>query len=124
MKNKPLEFFLGIALIVVSVFMLLKNTYVTSFGFYSFRFGRYGVNTGAILIVLLIIAIVAAVAKPNKLTKAIVGVLLAAIVLSLILGIQMHLMGMTAIDVILIVGAGAVGIGLLLRSLIGSKEKK
>ena len=61
--KKTFEYGFGIVLILVSLFMLFKNTYVSSFGFYSF--GR--VNTGAILIVLLILSVIATVVKPSEL---------------------------------------------------------
>ena len=97
-NKKSFEYTFGIILVLVSLFMLFKNTYVSSFGFYSF--GR--VNTGAILIVLLILAVIAAVVKPNKITKSCIGIVLGLLVLSLILGIRMGFRGMTVIDIILI----------------------
>ena len=104
----------GVILILVSLFMLFKNTYVTSFGFYSF--GR--VNTGAILIVLLILAVIFAVVRPCKTAKVLIGVLLAALVVSLLLGMRIGFVRMSVLDVLLMVVPLAIGIGLVLRGLL------
>ena len=111
--KKTFEYGFGIVLILVSLFMLFKNTYVSSFGFYSF--GR--VNTGAILIVLLILSVIATVVKPNKITKSCIGIILGLLVLSLILGIRMGFRGMTVIDIILILVPLAIGVGLVLKNI-------
>ena len=116
-NKKSLEYTFGIILVLVSLFMLFKNTYVSSFGFYSF--GR--VNTGAILIVLLILAVIAAVVKPNKITKSCIGIVLGLLVLSLILGIRMGFRGMTVIDIILILVPLAIGVGLILKNIFAKK---
>ena len=112
--KKGFTYIFGVILILVSLFMLLKNTYVSSFGFYSF--GR--VNTGAILIVLLILAVIFAVVKPCKASKVLIGAILAALVLSLILGMRIGFVRMSVLDVLLMVVPLAIGIGLVLRGLL------
>ena len=112
--KKGFTYIFGIILILVSLFMLFKNTYVTSFGFYSF--GR--VNTGAILIVLLILAVIFAVVKPSKFSKVLIGVILAGLVVSLLLGMRIGFMRMSVLDVLLMVVPLAVGVGLVLKGLL------
>ena len=112
--KKGLTYISGVILIAVSLFMIFKNTYVTSFGFYSF--GR--VNTGAILIVLLILAVIFAVVRPCAASKALIGVILAALVLSLILGMRIGFVRMSVLDVLLMVVPLAVGVGLVLKGLL------
>lgn len=116
-RKKGFEYIFGIILILVGLFMLFQNTYVTSFSFYSF--GR--VNTGAILIVLLVLAVIFAVVKPSKLSKILIGVLLAGLVVSLLLGMRMGFRFMSVSDVLLMLAPLAVGVGLVLRALL-SKE--
>ena len=112
--KRGFEYIFGIILILVSLFMIFKNTYVTSISFY--RFGP--VNTGAILIVLLILAVIFAVAKPSRLSKILIGAILAGLVLSLILGMQIGFRSMSVLDVILMILPLAVGAGLVLKNLL------
>ena len=115
MKHKRgFEYAFGVILILVGLFMLLKNTYVTTISFYCF--GR--VNTGAILIVLLVLAIVYAVVRPSPLSKILIGLDLAALVLSLILGTHIRFKPMSALDLILMLLPLAIGIGLVLKGLL------
>ena len=111
--KKGFTYLFGVILIAVSLFMLFKNTYVTSFGFYSF--GR--VNTGAILIVLLILAIIFAVVKPSTFSRVLIGVILAGLVLSLLLGMRIGFRPMSVLDMLLMVAPLAVGTGLVLKAL-------
>lgn len=114
-KKKGFEYIFGIILILVGLFMLFKNAYVTSFGFFSF--GR--VNTGAILIVLLVLAVILAVVRPSTWSKVLIGVLIAALVLSLILGMHIGFRYMSLSDVLLILAPLAAGIGLVLQGVFG-----
>lgn len=116
-RKKGFEYIFGVILILVGLFMLFKNTYVTTFAFYSF--GR--VNTGAILIVLLVLAVIYAVVRPSTLSRVIIGVLVAGLVISLLLGMHIGFRYMTLSDVLLILAPLAVGVGLVLRGIL-SKE--
>ena len=111
--KKGFEYTFGIILILVGLFMLFKNTYVTSFAFYSF--GR--VNTGAILIVLLVLAVIFAVVRPSTLSKVLIGVIVAGLDISVLLGMHIGFRYMTLSDVLLILAPLAAGIGLVLRGI-------
>ena len=111
--KKGFEYTFGIILILVGLFMLFKNTYVSTFGFYCF--GR--VNTGGILIVLLALAVIYAVVRPGTLSKVLIGVIVAALVVSLLLGMHIGFRYMTLSDVLLILAPLAAGIGLVLRGI-------
>ena len=113
-RNKGFEYIFGIILILVSLFMIFKNTYVTTFNFYSI--GR--VNTGAILIVLLILSVIFAVVKPSTVSKVLIAVVLFLMVLSLILETRIGFRHVSVLDVILMVVPLAVGIGLVLKNLL------
>lgn len=114
-KKKGFEYIFGVVLILVGLFMLFKNTYVTSFGFYSFGH----VNTGAILIVLLVLAVIFAIVRPSTWSKVLIGVIVAALVLSLLLGMRLGFYHMTLSDVLLILAPLAAGVGLVLRGIFG-----
>lgn len=110
-KKKGFEYIFGIILILVGLFMLFKNTYVTTFGFYSL--GR--INTGGVLIVLLVLAVIYAVVRPSVFSKVLIAVLVAGLVVSLLLGMHISFRYMTLSDVLLILAPLAAGIGLVLR---------
>ena len=112
--KRGFSYLFGILLMAVSLFMIFKNTYVSSFQFY--RFGR--VSTGAILIVLLILAVIFAVVRPGKLSAVLIGVTAAALVLSLLLSIRIAFVPMSVLDILLMVVPLAVGAGLVLKDLI------
>lgn len=113
-RKKGFSYTFGVILILVGLFMLFKNTYVSTFAFYTL--GR--VNTGAILIVLLVLAVIYAVVRPSTLSKVMIGVVLAGLVVSLLLGMRIGFHYMSLSDVLLILAPLAVGVGLVLRGLL------
>ncbi len=112
-RKKGFEFIFGGILILVGLFMLFKNAYVTSFGFYALG----SVNTGAILIILLVLAVIFAVVRPSTLARVLIGIIVAALVLSLLLGMRMGFRYMSLSDVLLMLAPLAAGIGLVLRAM-------
>lgn len=112
-QKKGFTYLFGGILILVGLFMLFKNTYVTSFGFYTLG----PVNTGAILIILLILAGIYAVVRPSKPAWILMGALVAALVLSLLLGMRIGFRYMSLSDVLLMLAPLAAGIGLVLRAI-------
>ena len=116
--KRGLTCFFGLILIAVGLFMLFNHTYVTTIRFY--RFGR--VSTGAILIILLIVDIIFAVARPSRISKILIGVILAAMVISLLLGMQIGFRSMTVLDVLLMLIPLAVGAGLVLKALLQKED--
>lgn len=111
MKNK-MTFLAGLICSIIGIVTFLMNVTISSWSFY--RFGK--INTGGILIVLLILAIIYLVAKRNKTGIILIASVLGLILLSLIMGIHMHINYMSAFNMILIVGLIAVGIGLIIKS--------
>ena len=117
--KRKLTCLLGLILIAVGLFLLFSHTYVTSIRFY--RFGK--VSTGAILIVLLVVDVIIAIAKPSRISKILIGVILAAMVISLLLGMQIGFRSMTVLDVLLMLIPLAVGAGLVLKALLEKEEE-
>ena len=115
---KKFTFWTGLVLIFVGLFLFLRNVSISSFRFY--RFGA--VNTGAILLVLLFIALVAMIVKWNKITLGLFIACLLGLILSVIMGIDVRIKYMSALDFILIGGTLFGGIGLTIKGLIDSKK--
>ncbi len=110
---------LGSVLILIGLFMLFKEVRVTSFGFW-----RIGVvNTSAIVLVLLLLSAIALVVKVNKITKGCLIASLCMLVLSLILGTNLHFTYMSLIDLLLIFIPIVIGLGLLIREFILDRNK-
>ena len=118
MNNKNNLRIVGIGLLLVSLFMLFKSARVYSFGFY--RFGN--VSTSGIILVLMILAGIALVVKPGKITKICLGVTIAMLVLSLILGTNIAFIGITVLDIILMLVPLVLGVGLIIRSYLIDKK--
>ena len=108
----------GWILVVIGLFMLFKMVRVSSFGFY--RIGR--MSTSAIVLVLLILSGIAMVVKKNKITTGCFILSLCFLVLSIILGTELHLAYATLVDVLLVFVPIVVGIGLIIRSKFAKKE--
>ena len=111
---------IGIGLILVRLFMLFKSARVSSFGFY--RFGN--ISTSGIILVLMILSGIALVVKPCMVTKIFMGLTVAMLVLSLILGTHIGFWGITVLDIILMLVPTVIGTGLLIKSFIPDKKDK
>lgn len=114
MRKKDTWMLTGVILIVFGVVIFFKNTQVYSWGFYRFN---NGISTGGILIALTLLDVVLFVATRNKITKILVPILIAMMILSIILGTHLHYYG-SLLDLFLILGPAAVGVGLVLRSML------
>jgi uncharacterized protein len=113
------NFFLGIALFIVGMYLLLKNIYVQqTFNFYSpfFRVGGAQFTSGMILIPFMI-----GVGILFFNYKSWIGMLLAAgslilLIIGVITSIQFTMAGMSAFDIIIIISCIAGGLGLFFSS--------
>ena len=119
MKKKDMLCLIGAALIAFGIFMFFKSTRVFSWGFY--RIGR--VSTGGILIALAVFDLVFLVATQHKATKILLPILIAMIVLSIILGTELHYYG-SLLDMFLMLVPAAVGAGLVLRGMLMKPESE
>ena len=102
----------GWILVVIGLFMLFKMVRVSSFGF--MRIGR--MSTSAIVLVLLVLSGIAMVVNKNKITTGCFILSLCFLVLSIILGTELHLAYTTLVDVLLVFIPIVVGVGLIIRS--------
>ena len=120
MKKKDKLMLIGAILIAFGVFIFFKSTRIYSWGFY--RIGNR-VSTGGILIALMLLDIVFLFATKHKITKILLPILIAMIVLSIVLGTELSFIG-SLLDLFLMLVPAAVGAGLVLRALMMKPEKK
>lgn len=113
-----LSFIGGIILTVFGIFLLLSNINVSSLSFC--RVG--GINSAPILIILLIISIVVSIVSDKKFWWVLVFADIVLIIVSVILGTRFSFKYMSAFDLVLMIGVFAVGLGLVLKGLIGSNK--
>ena len=111
---------IGWVLVVIGLFMLFKMVRVTSFGFY--RIGR--MSTSAIILVLLVLSAIAVIVKKNKITFGCLIMSLVLLVLSLILGTELHFMYVTLVDILLVLIPTIVGTALLIRCSFEDRKNK
>jgi hypothetical protein len=109
----------GVVLVGFGIFMFFKNTWISSWGFY--RIGNR-VSTGGILIALILMDLIFLVATRHKVTKILLPVLIAMIVLSIVLGSHLQFSG-SLLDMFLMLVPAAIGAGLLLRAMFLKTEK-
>ena len=119
MSKKDKLLLAGVALIAFGIFMFFKSTRIYSWGFY--RIGNT-VSTGGILIALVLLDLVFIVATRNKITKVLLPILIAMIVLSIVLGTHLSFVG-SLLDLFLMLVPAAVGAGLVLRAMFMKTEK-
>ncbi len=119
MKTREKNILIGTILIAFGLFMFFKSTSVYSWGFW--RLGP--ISTGGILIALLLLDVILLVATSAKVCKILIPVLAGLLVLSIILGTQLHFHG-TVIDLLLMLVPAAVGAGLVLKGAFTKKEKE
>ena len=111
-----LQFLLGIALTIIGVIIFLQNVVVSSFTLF-FRMGR--VNVGGILIVLIVVAFIAFIVKPNMLTGlSLIGLCIAFFV-CLVISLNVSIRYMTGLELALILGTIGVGVGFIIKGLLG-----
>ena len=118
MNKKDKLLLIGAILIAFGVFMFFKSTRIYSWGFY--RIGNR-VSTGGILIALTLFDIVFLFATKHKITKILLPILIAMIVLSIVLGTELYYHG-SVLDLFLMLVPAAVGAGLVLRAMMMRRQ--
>lgn len=102
----------GWILVIIGLFMLFKMVRVSSFGFY--RIG--GVNTAAIVLMLLIVSAIAVVVNRNRFTIGCFIACLCLLVISLVLGTNLYFGYVSLIDILLVFVPIIIGAGLIIKS--------
>ena len=121
--NPELELLIGIILVAAGLFMLSKRVIVHT-GWYMWRIGSFSLSSGTVIIPLLIGIIWYFYNPKSYIAKAIIGLSILFIVLSIIMSVSINFTATSMFDYVLILGMGAAGCGLLLKSHFGRKANK
>lgn len=115
-NNELLQFFIGVILLGVGLFMLSKRVMVHS-SWYVWRIGGFDLSSGTITIPLIIGIIWYFFNSKSIAPKIIITLSVIFIVVSIIMSVRIHFVTTSMFDYILILGMSAAGAGLLLKTL-------
>ena len=119
-KNELLQFFLGIILLGLGLFLLSKRVMVSS-SWYIWRIGSFDLSSGLVTVPL-IIGIIWYFCNPKSIVpKIIITLGVIFIVVTIIMSIRIYFVTTSMYEYILIVGMAAAGAGLLLKTLFKKK---
>lgn len=122
-KDDALDFFIGLILLGVGLFMISKRVVVHS-GWYGWRIGNFDLSTGTVTIPLIIGIIWYFFNSKSVVPKIIITLSVIFIVVSIIMSVRINFVATSLFDYILIFGMAAAGSGLLLRGTFRKKEEK
>ena len=120
-ENELLQFFAGIILLGVGLFMLSKRVMVHS-GWHSWRVGGFDLSSGTITIPLIIGIIWYFVNSKSIAPKIIITLSSIFIVVSIIMSVRINFVTTSLFDYILIFGMSAAGAGLLIKTLFKKRD--
>ena len=119
-KNELLEFFLGIILLGLGLFLLSKKVMVSS-SWYTWRIGGLGLSSGLVTVPLIIGIIWYFCSPKSIIPKIIITLGCVFIVYTIIMIIRIYFVTTSMYEYILIIGMAAAGAGLLLKTLFKKK---
>ena len=120
-NNELLQFFIGVILLGVGLFMLSKRVMVHS-SWYVWRIGGFDLSSGTITIPLIIGIIWYFVNSKSIAPKIIITLSVIFIIVSIIMSVRINFVTTSMFDYILIFGMAAAGSGLLLKTLFKKRE--
>lgn len=112
------NFLLGILLLGVGIVVFLMKVTVTGIGFY--RFGQF--STGPLLLILLALLFVAYFITAKKFCLWLMLLDIGALIVSMVMGTRLYLQTMSALDLGILLGILAAGLGLTLRGIFLTKK--
>lgn len=119
--NELLQFFIGVILLGVGLFMLSKRVMVHS-SWYVWKIGGFDLSSGTITIPLIIGIIWYFFNQKSIIPKIIITLSVIFIVISIIMSVRINFVTTSMFDYILIFGMAAAGSGLLLKTLFKKKN--
>ena len=119
--NELLQFFLGLILLGVGLFMLSKRVMVHS-SWYIWRIGGFDLSSGTITIPLIIGIIWYFFNSKSIIPKFIITLSVIFIVVTIIMSVRINFVTTSMFDYILIFGMAAAGSGLLLKTLFKKRD--
>mgnify|MGYP004531096957 CR=1 FL=1 len=114
--NELLQFFIGVILLGVGLFMLSKRVMVHS-SWYTWRIGGFDLASGTVTIPLIIGIIWYFFNSKSVIPKIIITLSVIFIVITIIMSVRINFVTTSLFDYILIFGMAAAGSGLLLKTL-------
>lgn len=114
--NYLLQFFIGVILLGVGLFMLSKRVVVYS-GWHVWRIGGFDLSSGTVTIPLIIGIIWYFFNSKSIAPKILITLSIIFIVVSIIMSVRINFITTSMFDYILIFGMSAAGAGLLLKTL-------
>lgn len=119
--NELAQFFIGLILLAVGLFLLSKRVVVCS-SWHIWSIGNFDISSG-LVIVPLIIGIIWQFYNPDsKIPKVIITLGIIFIVVTIIMSVSIHFVSTSMFDYILIIGMAAAGSGLLLKTVFKKRE--
>jgi hypothetical protein len=119
--NDVLQFFLGIIMLGLGLFMLSKRVMVHS-SWYIWKIGNFDLSSGLVTVPLIIGIIWQFYDSKSVIPKIIITLGVIFIVATIIMSIRLTFVATSMFDYIIIIGFAAAGSGLLLKTLFKKKE--
>ena len=120
-ENELLQFFIGIVLIGVGLFMLSKRVMVQS-SWYIWRIGGFDLSSGTVTVPLLIGIVWYFCNNKSIAAKILIVLGIIFIVATIIMSVRINFVTTSMFDYILIFGMTAAGSGLLLKTLFKKRD--
>ena len=120
-ENELLQFFIGIVLIGVGLFMLSKRVMVHS-SWYIWRIGGFDLSSGTVTVPLLIGIVWYFCNNKSIAAKILIVLGIIFIVATIIMSVRINFVTTSMFDYILIFGMTAAGSGLLLKTLFMKRD--
>lgn len=120
-SNELLQFFIGVVLLGVGLFMLSKRVMVHS-SWYTWRIGSFDLSSGTVTIPLIIGIIWYFVNSKSVIPKIIITLSIIFLVVTIIMSVRINFVTTSMFDYVLIFGMLAAGAGLLLKTLFKKRK--
>lgn len=120
-NNEMLQFFLGIIMLGVGLFMLSKRVMVNS-SWYIWRIGSFDLSSGLVTVPLIIGIIWQFYNSKSVIPKIIITLGVVFIIATIIMSIRISFVTTSMFDYIIIMGLAAAGSGLLLKTLFKKRD--
>ena len=121
--NELLEFFIGVMLLGLGLYMLFKKTIVHS-GWHTWSIFGTDLSTGLMILPFIIGVIWYFYNSKSIFPKILIALGVAIIVVTIIMSVRITLSTMSLWDYVLIIGMSAAGVGLLLKTLFKKRQEK
>lgn len=120
-SNDLLQFFIGVILLGVGLFMLSKRVMVHG-SWYAWKIGGFDISSGLVTVPLIIGIIWYFVNSKSVIPKIIITLGVMFIIVTIIMSVRINFVTTSMFEYILIFGMSAAGAGLLLKTLFKKRD--